>query len=99
MSDQDTVAHMEQVWSAIIALCSTLTEREWKTPTDCPGWTVQDQVAHMLGSESRLLGLPTPEHTPPDTSHVKTSLASATRSGWTGTVPGLGPRYSSGFRK
>ena len=71
MSDQETVANMERVWSAIIALGSTLSEREWKTPTDCPGWTVQDQVAHMLGSESRLLGLPTPEHTPPDMSHVK----------------------------
>ena len=61
MSDQETVANMERVWQAIIALGSTLTEQEWKTPTDCPGWTVQDQVAHMLGSESRLLGLPVPD--------------------------------------
>ena len=71
MSDQETVANMERVWSAIIALGSTFTEREWKTPTECPGWTVQDQVAHMLGSESRLLGLPVPNHTPHDTRHVK----------------------------
>jgi len=71
MSNQETVANMERVWRAIIALCDTFTEREWRTSTDCPGWTVQDQVAHMLGSESRLLGLPIPEHTPQDTSHVK----------------------------
>ena len=71
MSDQETVAHMERVWDSITALGSTLTEREWKTPTDCPGWTVQDQVAHLIGGESRLLGLPAPDHTPPDTSHVK----------------------------
>ena len=71
MSDQATVAHMERVWSAIIALGSTFTEQEWKTPTDCPGWTVQDQLAHMLGSESRLLGLPVPDHTPQHMSHVK----------------------------
>ena len=71
MSDQETVANMERVWSAIIALSSTFTEHEWKTPTDCPGWTVQDQVAHMLGSESRLLGLPVPDHTPQHMSHVK----------------------------
>jgi hypothetical protein len=44
MSDQETVANMERVWSAIIALGATLTEREWKTPTDCPGWTVQDRA-------------------------------------------------------
>ena len=71
MSDQETVANMERVWQAIIALGSTFTEQEWKTPTDCPGWTVQDQVAHMLGSESRLLGLPVPDHTPQEMSHVK----------------------------
>ena len=71
MSDQETVANMERVWQAIIALGSTFTEQEWKTSTDCPGWTVQDQVAHMLGSESRLLGLPVPDHTPQHTSHVK----------------------------
>ena len=71
MSDQETVANMERVWQAIIALGATCTEQEWKTPTDCPGWTVQDQVAHMLGSESRLLGLPVPDHTPQNTSHVK----------------------------
>lgn len=71
MSDQETVANMERVWQAIIALGSTFTEQEWKTPTDCPGWTAQDQVAHMLGSESRLLGLPVPDHTPQEMSHVK----------------------------
>ncbi len=71
MSDQEIVANMERVWNAIIALGATCTEQEWQTPTDCPGWTVQDQVAHMLGSESRLLGLPVPDHTPLHTSHVK----------------------------
>jgi uncharacterized protein (TIGR03083 family) len=71
MSDQEIVASIACVWSSITALCATLTEHEWKTPTDCPGWTVQDQIAHMIGSESRLLGLPAPDHTPPDTRHVK----------------------------
>jgi uncharacterized protein (TIGR03083 family) len=75
MSDQETVANMERVWQAIIALGTTFTEQEWKTPTDCPGWTVQDQVAHMLGSESRLLGLSVPNHTPQNTSHVKNELS------------------------
>ena len=79
MNDQETVANMERVWQAIIALGSTFTEQEWKAPTDCPGWTVQDQVAHMLGSESRLLGLPVPDHTPQHTSHVK----------WIGNSKGL----------
>ncbi len=67
MSDQEVVTHMARVWSSITALCATFTERDWKTPTDCPGWTVQDQIAHLIGGESRLLGLPAPDHTPPDT--------------------------------
>src|SRR5262245_66295524 len=74
MSDPETVANMERVWQAIIALGATFTEQEWKTPTDCPGWTVQDQVAHMLGSESRMLGLSVPDHTPQNTSEVKKEL-------------------------
>jgi uncharacterized protein (TIGR03083 family) len=74
MSDAAIVATMERVWQAILALGATFTEQEWKTPTDCPGWTVQDQVAHMLGSESRLLGLPVPDHTPQEMSHVKNEI-------------------------
>lgn len=74
MSDDALVANMTQVWGSIIALGSTLTAAEWKLPTDCPGWSVQDHVAHMLGSESRLLGLPAPEHTPRDVSFVKNAI-------------------------
>lgn len=71
MSDQEVVDKMETVWQSITDLCSTLTEAEWKTPTDCPGWSVQDQVSHLVGSERRFMGYPLPEHTPSDLSHVK----------------------------
>jgi uncharacterized protein (TIGR03083 family) len=71
MSDQQLVDKMEHVWHSISTLCTDLTEPQWKTPTDCPGWSVQDQVAHLVGSESRLLGRAAPEHTPSDTRHVK----------------------------
>ena len=26
-----------------------LTEAEWKAPTECPGWSVQDNLAHIIG--------------------------------------------------
>jgi uncharacterized protein (TIGR03083 family) len=77
MSDQDMVANMARVWDSITTLGATLSEAEWQTPTDCPGWSVQDQVAHMLGSESRLLGLPAPAHTPRDVSFVKNAIGQA----------------------
>ncbi len=71
MSSQQVVDKMATVWLAIGALCANLTEQEWKTPTDCPGWSVQDQLSHLTGSESRILGQPAPDHTPQDMGHVK----------------------------
>ena len=58
MGNQQVVDLMEQVWNSIGSLCSPLTEAQWKTPTDCPGWSVQDQVSHLVGAESRILGNP-----------------------------------------
>ena len=74
MSDQELIAKQEHVWDSIATLCAPFAEREWKTPTDCPGWSVQDQVAHIIGTESWLLGQPVPDHTPQDMHHVKNEL-------------------------
>ncbi len=74
MSNQQVVDLMEQVWGSIDSLCSPLTEAQWKTPTDCPGWSVQDQLSHLAGAESRLLGNPAPDHTPKETDHVKNEI-------------------------
>ena len=74
MSNQQVVDMMEHVWSSIDSLCSPLTEAQWKTPTDCPGWSVQDQVSHLVGAESGILGNPRPDHTPEDTSYVKNDV-------------------------
>src|SRR5215468_424856 len=74
MMDQGLVAKQEHVWDSIATLCTPFTEREWKTPTDCPGWSVQDQIAHIVGTESWLLGQPVPDHAPKDMRHVKNEL-------------------------
>jgi len=74
MNNQKVVDLMEHVWKSIDSLCSPLTESQWKTPTDCPGWSVQDQVSHLVGAESRILGNPLPEHTPQETSHIKNDV-------------------------
>jgi uncharacterized protein (TIGR03083 family) len=74
MSDQELVDKMEHVWRSISTLCTDLTESQWQTPTACPGWSVQDQVAHLVGSESHLLGRAAPEHTPADTRYVKNEI-------------------------
>ena len=74
MSDQELITKQEYVWNSIATLCTPFTEREWKMPTDCPGWSVQDQIAHIVGTESWLLGQPVPDHIPKDMSHVKNEL-------------------------
>jgi uncharacterized protein (TIGR03083 family) len=47
---------MEQAWSSMDEVASELTPEEWDLPTDCPGWTVRDQVAHVNGIEAGRLG-------------------------------------------
>ena len=74
MSDQEIVDKLEQVWGSIAALCSSLSEEEWKRATDCPKWSVQDHVSHIVGTESRLAGRPVPSHTPRDMGHVHNDI-------------------------
>ncbi len=38
------------------ALAKQLTDSEWSLPTDCPGWSVGDVVAHCAAFESELAG-------------------------------------------
>ena len=90
MSDQQMVENMESVWRSIDGLCAGLTEAQWKTATDCPGWSVQDQLSHLAGSENRLLGRPMPDHTPQDVSNTRNEVGQNNevlvdwRRSWTG---------------
>ncbi len=71
---QEVVDKMEAVWRSIDALCANLTDEQWQTPTDCPNWSVQDQLSHLCAGEHGLLGRPTTTHTPRDVSHVKNEM-------------------------
>ena len=73
-NDQELVDRLEEVWASIDSMCANLTEAQWKTPTDLPGWSVQDNVVHISGIESSILGRPAPDHTPPDYDHVKNEV-------------------------
>jgi uncharacterized protein (TIGR03083 family) len=50
------VSLFEDVWADVIAVCTDLTDEQWDRATDCPGWTVRDNVAHMIGTERMLIG-------------------------------------------
>lgn len=55
-----TVQALVDTWQATAELGRSLDEADWDAPTGCPGWTVRDQFAHMIGTESMLLGRPAP---------------------------------------
>jgi uncharacterized protein (TIGR03083 family) len=76
MTDRPVVAHLVAVWSSVDGLLAGLDDKDWDRPTDCPGWSVRDQVSHLIGTESRLLGRPSP---PPvdQASHVHNPLGLA----------------------
>src|SRR5947209_18927186 len=57
------VEQLAETWASISELCGDLTDDEWKRATGCPGWSVQDNVAHLIDFESFALGRPRPEHT------------------------------------
>ena len=62
---------LDTVWESMSKLCEPLTEEQWKLATDCPGWSVQDQMSHIAALESKLAGGPALDHTPPESSNVK----------------------------
>lgn len=54
---------LESVWGAMHELCAPLPESAYDTPTDCPGWSIRDQLSHVIGTEAMLLGRQPPATT------------------------------------
>ena len=66
------VAALDEVWDALVSLAVDLDADDWSAPTDCPGWSAKDIYAHIIGTESMLLGRPTPAvELPPNLPHVR----------------------------
>jgi uncharacterized protein (TIGR03083 family) len=74
MSVSPSIDNLDLTWRSLIDLCAELGEDDWRRPTGCPGWTVQDNVAHLVDYESRALGRPGPEGPAPGGDHLKNPL-------------------------
>lgn len=61
-------------WDAIEALLAGLGDEDWDRPTELPGWTVHDVVAHIVGTEAMLSGTPTPESDDPRPEYVHNDI-------------------------
>jgi uncharacterized protein (TIGR03083 family) len=56
----DVLLGLFHCWESIDDLLSTLSDAQWEAATPLPGWRVHDVVAHLIGTESILLGIKTP---------------------------------------
>jgi len=74
MTDRELVDALEEVWSSMRAVGTELVEGEWSAPTDCPGWTVQDVFAHIVGIEEVSMGHDAPHVDVPDYDHVTSDI-------------------------
>lgn len=73
--DRDLIVDaLAQVWTATAELCRPLDETAWDTPTRLDGWTVRDNIAHLVGTESMLLGRPDPGVEVPDSPHLRNDI-------------------------
>lgn len=68
--DRDqVVAALDDAFDAVVDLAEGLAPAEWSLDTACPGWTVKDNLSHVIGIEAVLLarpdpGVALPEHLP-----------------------------------
>ncbi|GIT00731.1 MAG: hypothetical protein CM1200mP26_24430 [Acidimicrobiales bacterium] len=66
---------LAEIWTEWSDWAEGLTEGDWATPSRCPGWTVQDNLAHIIGTERMLRGETAPDVEFP-TDHLKNAIAS-----------------------
>jgi uncharacterized protein (TIGR03083 family) len=76
-SSADLTSQLAEVWEALTLLGADLAASEWNSSTPCPGWDVAAQYAHMIGTESMLLGRDRPDVDPGRPDHVRNDIGGA----------------------
>ena len=61
LDKSDVLSGLFGTWDSLDRLLTGLSEDEWRSPTPLPGWSVHTVVAHIVGTESMLHGLSTPD--------------------------------------
>ena len=57
----DVLSGLFGTWDSLDQLLTGLSDEEWHTPTPLPGWSVHNVIAHIIGTESMLHGVSTPD--------------------------------------
>jgi uncharacterized protein (TIGR03083 family) len=93
-----SIENLAVVWASLESLCAGLAADDWARPTGCPGWTVQDQLSHLIDYESRALGRPGPVHDPGALAHVRNDLGRGNEVGVDFRRARSGPEVLAEFR-
>jgi uncharacterized protein (TIGR03083 family) len=56
----DVLDGLFAVWDEIDSVLALLNDEQWQAQSPLPGWTVHDVTAHLIGTESMLQGVATP---------------------------------------
>ena len=75
MSDVKELQILE--YNALDELLTGLSDAEWDAQTECPGWSVKDNISHIIGTEAMLLGRDRPDHDPGEQPHIKNPIGAS----------------------
>ena len=71
----------EHALHAFLDVAAKVSGEQWDLPTDCPGWTVRHQVAHVLALELQLTGGPLQPRLPVYPAHVRNPVGEHSEDG------------------
>ena len=74
LSNLELIDAVDDVLLTTLSLVRDLSEDDADLPTECPGWTVRDQLAHMVGLEQVLNGAPQSDIELPPLDHVRNEI-------------------------
>ncbi|MDJ0768364.1 MAG: maleylpyruvate isomerase family mycothiol-dependent enzyme [Ilumatobacter sp.] len=74
IDQQRTIDGLRAVWASVDALVADLADDQWRVASPLPGWDVQANLAHMVGTESFLLGREPETGGEPAADHVRNPI-------------------------
>ena len=77
VNHEATTTLLAEEFDAIASFGHSLQDSDWDASTCLPGWTVRDNLSHMIGTESMLLQLPNPEIEIGQPAHVRNPIGKA----------------------
>jgi len=74
MIPTDIIDMLDDCFHALGELGAALGEAEWETATDLPGWSVKDNLSHLVGIERMMQGLPGTKHRSGERDYVRNPI-------------------------